>query len=607
MKFRMVFWGPEDEHGRGAQPTASGCPGVSYEQRGQGIVRRQRWADGHFKDTPVTNFRVRIVRDMVSDEGAARGRTLAMEGEVAGRAVAFTLTAGEFERMDWVVSRLGPEAILYPGQRQHARAAIQWLSGAIAQEQICTRLGWQKHQEEWVYVHAGGVLGAGGAVAGGRVELAGPLQRYRLGAAPDAAELRRSVQASWQVLRAAPERISVPLLAATYRAALGRVNFGVYLRGPSGVFKTALAAVCQQHFGAGMGASHLPASFASTANALEWLAGEVGDALLVVDDFAPTGGPGDATLEALAERLFRAVGNQQGRGRLRGDGQIRVPPAPGGLVLATGEQVPVMRSIQARLLIVEVGPGEVQRGELEGCQRAGQEGLLAAAMGGFVSWVAGQYEAGQAALVQRVRELRSRWQGVAGHARGAEALAELQAGAELFFRFAEERAAVSRGEREEWEGRMEGALAEVGRRQQGTPEVGDVVSRFVSGLRGALLSGRAHVADGQGRAPGKKAGEWGWQRSGAGRGWVARGICIGWVVGRELYLDSAASYGVVQEAVGGAGLEVSETTLRQRLRERGLLASTDQARQQLRVRRRLGGAPRQVLHCRAGDLLGPRG
>jgi hypothetical protein len=40
-----------------------------------------------------------------------------------------------------------------------------------------------------------------------------------------------------------------------------------------------------------MDASGLPANFASTANALELLAFSANDALLVVDDFAPTGGP----------------------------------------------------------------------------------------------------------------------------------------------------------------------------------------------------------------------------------------------------------------------------------------------------------------------------
>jgi len=56
--------------------------------------------------------------------------------------------------------------------------------------------------------------------------------------------------------------------------------------------------------------------------------------------------------------------------------------------LGTGEAGPPGQSIRARLLIVEVSPGEVDRTVLSMCQRAGQEGLPAAAMGAFVVWPA---------------------------------------------------------------------------------------------------------------------------------------------------------------------------------------------------------------------------
>jgi hypothetical protein len=119
-------------------------------------------------------------------------------------------------------------------------------------------------------------------------------------------------------LSVSPDRISFPLLAAVYRAALGKVDFSVFLAGKTGVFKTALAALCQQHFGSAMDASSLPTNFASTGNALQWLAFYAKDALLVVDDFAPTGRQSDGELHNIAERLFRAAGNQQGRSRLGG-------------------------------------------------------------------------------------------------------------------------------------------------------------------------------------------------------------------------------------------------------------------------------------------------
>jgi hypothetical protein len=47
-----------------------------------------------------------------------------------------------------------------------------------------------------------------------------------------------------------------------------RLISGVFLTGRTGMFKTALATLCEQHFGASMDASSLPANIASTSNAL---------------------------------------------------------------------------------------------------------------------------------------------------------------------------------------------------------------------------------------------------------------------------------------------------------------------------------------------------
>jgi hypothetical protein len=89
--------------------------------------------------------------------------------------------------------------------------------------------------------------------------------------------LKDGVRASLRTLELGPAEIGFPLLAATYRAALAAADFIVFVTGPTGVFKTAIASVSQQHFGPGLDASHLPVSFASTLNAIEALAFSTGD------------------------------------------------------------------------------------------------------------------------------------------------------------------------------------------------------------------------------------------------------------------------------------------------------------------------------------------
>ena len=607
MKFRFVLLGPDDEpDARRVAPEGAGKGfnygrGLRYEQKGAAIVRVEERENGGSKSKLLTNFNARIVRDLILDDGEEQRRHFRVEAEIGGRRVAFAVSAAEFSRMGWVLNKLGPQAIIYPGQQQHARAAIQWLSGHIPQERVFTHLGWRKHGPHWVYLHAGGALSAGGPASGLQVQVPTALQTYQLRSLNDPEELMRAVRASLRFLSVAPDRISFPLLAAVYRAPFGKVDFSVFLSGKTGVFKTALAALCQQHFGATMDASRLPANFASTANAIQSLAFHAKDALLVVDDFAPTGSQRDSELNQVAERLFRSTGNQQGRSRLGSDGQVRAPKPPRALVLATGEEVPPGQSIRARLLVVEVGPGEVNRSQLTECQRSGYAGQLAQSMGAFVIWIASRYEERQERRQARALVIRSQGYGRAIHARLPATLAELQSAWELFLEFAREVGAINQQEAEELEGRRQRAFTQLCPLQAKHQNASDPALRFLALLQAALAYGRAHVADRRGRAP-KEATGWGWQRRTNGRGWLPKGTRIGWVAGGDLFLDPAASYHVAQELAGAERL-VGEQTLRHRLHERGLLASVDAGRQMVQVRRIVEGGLRQVLHLNVSALV----
>src|SRR5262249_42318675 len=155
----------------------------------------------------------------------------------------------------------------------------------------------------------GGAIGPDGMPSEIPVSLPEPLAGFRLPAPPPAridagGELWTSARkdtlllgdagrASLGLLKLGPDRITFPVLAAVYGAAMGDTDFGLHVSGPTGSYKSELAALAQQHFGAEMDARHLPASWSSTGNALEALAFTAKDALLVVDDFAPQGSSAD--------------------------------------------------------------------------------------------------------------------------------------------------------------------------------------------------------------------------------------------------------------------------------------------------------------------------
>jgi len=145
MNFRLVWMGSDDDSdgNPAAQESAAAVflrlsGAISYEVRGTEMVRRERLDNGHHKVTPAANFTARIICDVILNDDTAPKREFMVEAEYGGRPVSFRVSAAEFSRMGWVLNKLGPQAIIYPGQQQHARAAIQSLSGSIRQERIFT-------------------------------------------------------------------------------------------------------------------------------------------------------------------------------------------------------------------------------------------------------------------------------------------------------------------------------------------------------------------------------------------------------------------------------------------------------------------------------------
>jgi len=112
--------------------------------------------------------------------------------------------------------------------------------------------------------------------------------------------------------------------AASAGLHLAPFDYSSFLFGPTGVFKTEMAALQQQHFSAGFDARHLPASFISTANSNEAIAAVAKDAVIAVDEFQPpASGSERDSMHRDASRFIRSQGNATGRGRLRPDGTSR--------------------------------------------------------------------------------------------------------------------------------------------------------------------------------------------------------------------------------------------------------------------------------------------
>jgi hypothetical protein len=509
---------------------------------------------------------------------------------------------------------LGSGAAIVPGHgaRDHVGYAIRQLSGHVPTRVTYAHLGWRRADEHgWFYLHAGGAIGASGPIAGIDVQLSSTFERFRLPSPSTGADLAVAVQASLGLLSLAPDRIVVPLLAGVARVVAAPVDFSLHLAGPTGVGKSELAALVQQHFGAGLDRTHLPGHWSSTSNALETTAFTAKDCVLVVDDFVPTGAQHDRQRQQRdADRLLRGAGNRGGRARLAADLTMRPTRSPRGLILSSGEDTPFGQSLRARLLTIEVAPGDVNFDALTGHQRAAAAGVFAVALAGYIRWLAPALEERREAVRTEAARLRAIAAAVPGHRRTPGIIGDLAAGWGLLLAYACAIGAIDNATacglwQRGWRALLEAATA-----QADDQAGGDPARHFIELLGAAIAAKLAHLAGPtDGGSPAINPGAWGWRevdRDSATFGaihatWLPCGERAGWISGDDVYLEPTVSHAVATRLGerSGDGLPIGPATLRRRLWQAGLLATIDSDERHLTIRLMIEGRRRRVLHLAA--------
>src|SRR5262249_53063664 len=159
------------------------------------------------------------------------------------------------------------------------------------------------------------------------------------------------------------------------------------------------------------------------------------------------------------------------------------------------------QSLRARLLGVEISPGDFgpapadPNPKLTACQRDAAAGLYAAALAGFVRWLAPQLDAIRGRLRAELSELRDRARGDGQHARTPGIVADLALGLRYLLDFARSAGAVSETERAELWQRGWSALAEAAAAQAAQIATAEPAGLFLRLLFAAVADGSAHIAD----------------------------------------------------------------------------------------------------------------
>jgi hypothetical protein len=689
------------------------APEGEEEQRKENRYRATD--EGLFQELPgkdevilrrLTNFTARIVAELLIDDGVEIRREFEIEAIVNGTTTRFSLPAEQFDSMTWVIPTLGAQAVVCAGYgtKDLAREGIQILSGNVPVATVYSHLGWRTIAGQRVYLHAGGAIGANaGAALAGEVaqrptananaqdELPGagspgPLPRdnvefssirvrvpealgaYLLPAPPKGSALREAVQDSLLFLQLRPAHIILLIYATIWRSVLGLAEFSILLTGLTGELKTTLACLALQHFGPSLDRYHLPASWTSTANFLSSLAFLAKDTLLLIDDWVLHGSQADVDrANREADRVLRGQGNRSGRGRCRPDGTPKEAKPPRGLILVTGEAVPSGASLNARFLNVEVKKGELFNAAnlslLKELQANAARGQFAAAMSGFLAWLAPQYEAQWAATREQVERLAEVFRGDCRHPRAAMIAGELLAGLEVFMEFAKAIGAIKQEGFDRLWVQLHEAVRVVLKANNEQQFAEDPVERFLELLAAVLLSGRGHIAVADGSPPPTDPEAWGWRKqpaflpkannapprtalghqptkeadddgdddvppkeAGQARSkdatddddnhfveyeerWrlLPQGPRIGWFLYNDLFLQPEATLGAVQRMARECGTFVpfSSQTLGKCLFQRGLLVNCDSHRGRYTVRENIQGRRSNFLMLKPNAILTP--
>jgi len=551
----------------------------------------------------LANFQAVITESLTMDDGVEQHREFKIESNLNGIKKETLVPASQFAKLNWVLEDFGPAYIISAGNgvKEHFRVAIQEESGTPSESIVFIHTGWAKYQDEQVFLTGNGAIGKDGFVPGCNVSLPGALRNFQLTPAQTDQEVTDAIRASLDMLECASHSLTVPIFCAVYRSILGMINYSVNLTGQTGVGKTCLVALGQQHHGRLMTYAAPPANWSSTANALEIIAFFAQDCLLLVDDFKSSGGTrGNQVLHAKGERIWRAAGNRSARQRLQADSTLKDGKPPRALIISTSEDLPQSESIRARQQIVEVDPEDINWPAMTDCQQKARSGLYEVSMFAYVKWLAPNIKEIQKNLDSKLHELRIKVDTSQGmHRRTPTIIASQFLGLQYFCDFAVSLGAISRGRASEvlsmgWE-----TLLLLGQKQIAIQKDSNPASKFIELVRSAITSGKAHLSDINGGEP-HNAERWGWRKRQSGYGeysnidWVSCCDRIGWVNGEKTLLDPSASIRLAKQLDSDNSLQILQRTLLTMLAQQGLI-TPDSSRKTNTVRRQIDGVQRKVM------------
>lgn len=522
---------------------------------------------------PLVDADLKIAQIITHDDGITTWSEYNIQGKRGQDTLTADVPTGEFESLKWIYDKL-PHLTIAPGRstKDHLRAAIQYRSaGYIHHRTVYEHLGWRMQPNgKPMYMTTTGGIGSDNPV---EVDLRmgqadSNMMRFAIPLAPT--NLTQAIRASLNFWRIHDNRVTIPQWAACMLAVLAPFtvpDFGLWVYGKSGSFKSVIAALVLAHYGQWHGRDgrlFLPANFNSTANFIMYTAFMTKDALLVIDDYAP----GNTVREMkerneTASRLLRSLGNKAGRGRMRDGRSVQRDTPPRCLAMITAEDTPDGQSILARAFGVSVPTlppkGSAHRATIEQRISQAQEvesQLYSHAMSGFIHWISNNWENLQVNIPRWVIHHQKAIQN-GGHARLTDAYAKLMTAIDTFMVYAVDMGAITQAQADEMSLEAAAALQDVLHEHSGSIEALDPIVIFAEFLSEQL-----------------DAGEWVLEDVEGPEVYIERNQKkVGWQDEKYIYLLVKYVGEVISEssATSGIPFPVKRPSLYGRLKDKGLL------------------------------------
>lgn len=565
------------------------------------LCRKKYSKDGGEITIPLCNFSARISEEQIIDDGQDSQHLFAINGKLHGKIPLppIEITAEKFAGLSWI-SKWGSKACLEPGQtvKDYVRHAIQKASTDTPVKTHYGHTGWREINGQWVYLHAAGAIGCGPDMPQVSVKLSRELERYSLPLTPfckqesagDFLEAeKKGIETSLQFLDIGNPAVTIPLFCLIYLAPLTTLlnpqpNFSFYLFGISGSFKTTVALLALAHFGQFSGAESL-SNFDDTSGILEKRSFTLKDSVQVIDDYHPSSNRKAAeSKEGIAQRMIRAYSNRTARGRLNSDMSERGRYEPRGMMLMTAEEQPTLESTLARVCIIEVTEGALDRDKLTMIQKNAD--TLPFAMASYITWLRENMAEIKEAFPGRFRELRERAATEGFHKKLPEQAAFMGFALETATSFFYEKGALLKDAAGALVAEGWGIFRQLAEKQQQRIKDDDPVALFFEIVSTLLLQGQARLEAYPGY-PGDRIGA---------------GEQIGWYDSACLYFLPTAIWHMVQRRciAENTHFPFSKNTFFQMLKNRKIIMPSPSGRSAILVK--IGSKPVRVLKIIEGGI-----